>query len=305
MYCDHCGALLSMESKFCPQCGKRLDDEAVDREQRFPNLTHAQKAQSTWKPRLVTTIGVIVAMVAIVFVFVVYKSAFETYPSEAHARRFFDKQNREQINGGVIEVLRFKKINGQSSEINGIRLYTIEYEAEVKYPKGINSNCGGPGFAGWDCWFATLGGGQVKQKGEVEKVRDKITFERTEKGWKGPDGDIYSGSLGQPTSEAKATSERTNNPQTPSLPTVSFSNLRSLEDRVRTDMIFENRLREPVLIFWVNYQGQEILYRELNPQQRYSVQTFATHPWRIRLKRTNQAIKEVVANTQRAFVIVE
>lgn len=91
----------------------------------------------------------------------------------------------------------------------------------------------------------------------------------------------------------------------PAPPGAQHSNLRSLESRIRSEMIFENRLREPVLVFWVNYQGQEVLYRELNPRQSHSIPSFVTHPWRVRIKRTHQPVKEVVANSQREVVVIE
>jgi len=86
---------------------------------------------------------------------------------------------------------------------------------------------------------------------------------------------------------------------------VPLSNVRSLESRIRSEVIFENRLREPVLIFWVNFQGQEVLFKELNPRESYSIQSFVTHPWRVRMKGTRQPVKEIVANSQREVLIIE
>lgn len=90
-----------------------------------------------------------------------------------------------------------------------------------------------------------------------------------------------------------------------SAPLASSSNVRSLESRIRSEVIFENRLREPVLVFWVNFQGQEVLFKELNPRESHSIQSFVTHPWRVRTKRARQPVKEMVANSQREVVIIQ
>ena len=189
MYCEYCGARSDAESRFCGQCGNRISEEFINSSQRGP--VDAISAKSMRSPSSVVVVGGAAIVVFCVLLIVLFKSVWIDYPTESEARIVFERQHREQINGGFVEIVSFKKTNGQSSEMNGVKFYTIEYEADIKYPKGINSNCSRTEFTGWDCWFAAIGGGQIRQKGEVEKRRDKITFERTEKGWKGPDGTIY------------------------------------------------------------------------------------------------------------------
>ena len=37
-----------------------------------------------------------------------------------------------------------------------------------------------------------------------------------------------------------------------------------------------------VLVYWLDYQGREIFYRQLGPGQVYLQRTYVTHPWRVR-----------------------
>src|SRR5438093_4989625 len=75
------------------------------------------------------------------------------------------------------------------------------------------------------------------------------------------------------------------------------TNLRSIESRVRIEIEFNNRLSVPVAIYWVDYFGNEIFYRDLNPGSAAVMQMFATHPWRVRDKRTGQFLQTVVAGS--------
>lgn len=69
---------------------------------------------------------------------------------------------------------------------------------------------------------------------------------------------------------------------------------RSIEGRTPTALVFENRSAEPVLVYWLDYAGKEILYRELRAGESYSQPTYVTHPWVVRQK-SGKLIKSVVA----------
>lgn len=81
--------------------------------------------------------------------------------------------------------------------------------------------------------------------------------------------------------------------------------LRSMEGRVEAVIDFENQAREPLLIYWIDYEGKEVLYRELAPGQSYRQSTFVTHPWRIRVKTNGGAVKTVVAESTPQRVVIE
>lgn len=58
--------------------------------------------------------------------------------------------------------------------------------------------------------------------------------------------------------------------------------LRSIEGSKGVQLQFVNNAPYAVQIFWLNYQGQEQNYAELAPGASYSINTFVTHPWRVR-----------------------
>lgn len=137
--------------------------------------------------------------------FILLLSGCTNYPSERDARNAFEshiKRNisdividKKQINDGVIEILSFRKVNAQMREESGVKIYVLEYEAEIRYPKGINlkyKHCLDTStFQGWDCYLMLMNGLKVRDKGQSEKLKDKIVFEKTEKGWRDKLGNIY------------------------------------------------------------------------------------------------------------------
>lgn len=120
------------------------------------------------------------------------KNAFESYIKKVINEQVIDKK---QKNGGEIEILGFKKVNAQKKEESGVKIYILEYESEIKYPKGLNlkyKRCLDTSrFQGWDCYLASLGGLKVRDKGQSEKLKGEIVFEKTEKGWRDKLGNIY------------------------------------------------------------------------------------------------------------------
>ena len=68
-------------------------------------------------------------------------------------------------------------------------------------------------------------------------------------------------------------------------------------------LAFENRLTEPILVYWID-QGKEVLYQEMSPGEIYHVNTYATHQWRVRNKKTGAEIKTVVAESTGGTVTI-
>lgn len=72
-----------------------------------------------------------------------------------------------QHNG--FKVVSFKKVNGQRDHALGMDTYTIYYEAQVEYLK--------PDF--------------THRAGAIDTWKGNLSFQKTEKGWLGPDKEVY------------------------------------------------------------------------------------------------------------------
>jgi hypothetical protein len=81
--------------------------------------------------------------------------------------------------------------------------------------------------------------------------------------------------------------------------------LRSVEGRVATQITFVNRLTEPVGVYWIDYQGKEVLYRALQPGELYRQQTYVTHPWVVRHSGAGLALKTIVAGSAEQVVTID
>ncbi|MDO9441963.1 MAG: hypothetical protein Q7T73_13825 [Beijerinckiaceae bacterium] len=55
--------------------------------------------------------------------------------------------------------------------------------------------------------------------------------------------------------------------------------LRSSDSKLATSVTFVNRTQENVRIYWLNYKSGREFYKELRPDQRFTQDTYATHPW--------------------------
>jgi von Hippel-Lindau disease tumor suppressor protein len=55
--------------------------------------------------------------------------------------------------------------------------------------------------------------------------------------------------------------------------------LRSTDSKLATSVTFVNRTQENARIYWLNYKGGREFYKELRPDQRFTQDTYATHPW--------------------------
>ncbi len=115
-------------------------------------------------------------------------------PSESNARSVFENEHSKEIKEGVLKIDSFEKTNGQKINIFGVEAYKVEYKANVTYPKGILPECLGdnwPTNIYWKCFNARISGIVSKHPGQKETINGEIVFEKTEKGWKGEDGEIY------------------------------------------------------------------------------------------------------------------
>ena len=99
-------------------------------------------------------------------------------PSLSEARTVFEKPHEKEIKDGIKRISKFTKVDGQSAEMFGVKLYAFKYEAEIEYPKGANPECKNPvGFQ------PSCISNKYREPGEKEKFSGEIKFEKTENGW--------------------------------------------------------------------------------------------------------------------------
>jgi hypothetical protein len=67
------------------------------------------------------------------------------------------------------ELIKLTKTNGQMEEVNGVEVYTLYYQAQVKDVVKLGN----------------------REPGTVETYSSNYPFQWTEKGWMGPDNQLY------------------------------------------------------------------------------------------------------------------
>lgn len=92
------------------------------------------------------------------------------YPSESAARTALENMGRNDR----FTVRTFTKTNATGDN----KGYIVEYNAELE----CGGHAGAFGGYGFECY---------NRPGQIIEVSGKIPFEKTEKGWRGPDGNIY------------------------------------------------------------------------------------------------------------------
>ncbi len=112
-------------------------------------------------------------------------------PSARDAKKVF--LNLAEFRDGIAELRDFEKTNGQERELFGVKIYTLEYEVKVRMLKD--------GYCGWrlfssDKFIATSSPGLFDnangaEAGETVTLTGSTSFELTERGWKGSDGNVY------------------------------------------------------------------------------------------------------------------
>ena len=82
------------------------------------------------------------------------------------------------------------------------------------------------------------------------------------------------------------------------------SSRRSIEGTVETAITFVNSHDGAINVNWVDYQGTEQFWFELQPGQSHRQETFVTHPWCVRDKSSNTALLAVVAGRVEQLVTI-
>ncbi|MCI0553330.1 MAG: hypothetical protein L0287_20465 [Anaerolineae bacterium] len=85
---------------------------------------------------------------------------------------------------------------------------------------------------------------------------------------------------------------------------ANCSSLRSIEGSVETVITFLNASGRAIKVYWVNYEGAEEFWFELQPGQSQVQGSFVTHAWCVRDRTSNTALLEVVATQAEQFVTI-
>lgn len=84
---------------------------------------------------------------------------------------------------------------------------------------------------------------------------------------------------------------------------LTASSLRSTDSSTSIHITFQNTTTEIVHIYWVDYHGKEVFYRDLRPAESYVQQTYITHPWRIKDDK-EEVLNEFVAVEDSDVIII-
>jgi hypothetical protein len=86
-----------------------------------------------------------------------------SYPTEDDARKAFSENHR-----GLLKVNSFRKTDGKPMETMGVKMYEMNFEADV------------------ECLTSaiTTTGVFCLQGGETKKIQNSLRFEKTEQGWR-------------------------------------------------------------------------------------------------------------------------
>lgn len=57
------------------------------------------------------------------------------------------------------------------------------------------------------------------------------------------------------------------------------SSLRSIEGVTPAEFTLINRSKNPLVLYWLDYEGKRIRYEEIPPDKQMKQPTFLTHPW--------------------------
>ena len=81
-------------------------------------------------------------------------------------------------------------------------------------------------------------------------------------------------------------------------------NLRSTSGTELAWLTVVNFSNRTVWVYWLNYEGQEVFYRQLQPQEAYLQPTYLTHPWCIRTAGTGEAVYSMTVREKGSLAII-
>ena len=105
-------------------------------------------------------------------------------PSESTARAAYEEALTTGSPPGTAKIEAFKKVNGFENTEDGQKKYTLEFESEVSYPKGVLPQCVDTSHFDMSCYNAQLRGARPYPVGARVKHHGKMIFEMTDNGWR-------------------------------------------------------------------------------------------------------------------------
>jgi hypothetical protein len=113
-------------------------------------------------------------IVSLVLLCAFFACNMSSTPTEADGKKVVENK-LAAAQPDTFRVINFRKLNGQMSEVAGVKNYSLEYEVELELMRDIPGN------------FLMQG----RSKGEKNTSRGTLRFEQTENGWKGEDKQLY------------------------------------------------------------------------------------------------------------------
>jgi hypothetical protein len=114
--------------------------------------------------------------------------------SENSARTAYEKWT-EALSEGKAKLISFRKINARKGEVLGVKFYDVEYESELEFLEDFPPQPPKEPPAKFSempkIVLPRIVHGPTGKKGEVKKQRGWLNFEETERGWRGPDKNVY------------------------------------------------------------------------------------------------------------------
>ena len=181
-------------------------------------------------------IGILLAGVCVALLFLLGGCSLK--PTESDGQRAVQNQIT-QDSEGRITLTEFHKTNGQAAEVNGVKLYSLEFEAEIAFTEACRWLLADPVNRKYSFRTAAIpqsnmnqiqtllghlntGDGSAVAKGQIVKITGTISFEKKEKGWSVEGITIGNATLvASSKNDSQITNERQNNPNSNALTAVS------------------------------------------------------------------------------------
>jgi hypothetical protein len=116
-------------------------------------------------------------------------------PSESNARAVFENLVKLQFRGSPYNVVSFEKTNGVEREMFGQKAYELSFKAVIELPNGANLDCKKSPTFDFQNFNAVNQCAASNRRywppGQKLNYSESYTFEKTERGWKAPDGALY------------------------------------------------------------------------------------------------------------------
>jgi len=126
-------------------------------------------------------------------------SACSSTPSSSNAEAVLGN-NLEKQTKGIVKLIYFKKVNTQESELMGKKIFTIEFEAIIEFLEDcywrqrnpiMDLPQSGIVVEREGGMFSQMFGMKKATTGQRETITGTLRFHKTEKGWRGEDGQVY------------------------------------------------------------------------------------------------------------------